>query len=130
MEDFDSLWDYDDPAGSERRFRELLPAMTGTDNDSRRVQLLTQIARTLGLQRRFEEARDLLAEAGAQLDEAGDLARIRWLLESGRCHNSSGSRERSLALFRDAWELARAAGEDFPRGRCGAHAGHRGAASG
>lgn len=113
MEDFDRLWDYNDPAASERRFREHLPAVIQAGGASQRVQLLTQIGRTLGLQRRFDEARDVLAEAGAQLAGAGELARVRWLLETGRCHNSSGSPAKSMPYFRDAWELARAGGEDF-----------------
>lgn len=113
MEDFDRLWDYNDPAASEQRFREHLPAVTQAGSASQRVQLLTQIARALGLQRRFDEARDILAEAGAQLAGAGEPARVRWLLETGRCHNSSGSPAKSMPYFRDAWELARAGGEDF-----------------
>ncbi len=111
--DFDQLWDYDDPAASEQRFRELLPAVSERGPLSLRVQLLTQIARALGLQRRFDEAHAVLAEASAQLADAGELARIRWLLEMGRCHNSAGAAERALPCFREAWELARATGEDF-----------------
>ena len=111
--DLDSLWDYNDPAASEQRFRELLPVMSERGLESLRVQLLTQIARALGLQRRFDEARAVLAEAAAQVAGAGELARIRWLLETGRCHNSAGAAERALPCFREAWELARATGEDF-----------------
>ena len=111
--DFDQLWDYDDPAASEQRFCELLPDVSERGPLSLRVQLLTQIARALGLQRRFDEARAVLAKASAQLADAGELARIRWLLETGRCHNSDGAAERALPYFREAWELARAAGEDF-----------------
>ena len=113
LTDFDSLWDYADPAASEQRFRDLLPAVSERSQESRRVQLLTQIARALGLQRRFDEARAVLAEAAAQLADAGELARIRWLLETGRCHNSDGAAERALPCFREAWELARTTGEDF-----------------
>ncbi len=113
MEAFDELWDYNDPAASEGRFRDLLPDLVAAGDVSQRVQLLTQIARTLGLQRKFDEARDLLAEAEAQLDAAGDRARVRWLLETGRCHNSSDSPEESLAFFHEAWELGSATGEDF-----------------
>ena len=80
--DFDQLWDYDDPAASEQRFRELLPAVSERGPVSLRVQLLTQIARALGLQCRFDEARAVLAEASAQLADAEELARIRWLLET------------------------------------------------
>ena len=113
MEAFDELWDYDDPAASEARFRELLPDLVAGGDESLRAQLLTQIARALALQRRFDEARAVLAQAEARLDAAGARARVRWLLETGRCHNSSGSPEQSLACFREAWELASQCGEDF-----------------
>lgn len=113
MEAFDELWDYDDPAASEARFRALLPDLIAGGDESLRAQLLTQIARALALQRRFDEARAILAQAEARLDAAGERARVRWLLETGRCHNSSGSPERSLAFFLEAWELASQCGEDF-----------------
>lgn len=113
MEAFDELWDYNDPAASEGRFRDLLPDLVAGGDESQQVQLLTQIARTLGLQRRFDEARAVLAEAEARLDAAGERARVRWLLETGRCHNSSGSPEQSLAFFQEAWERASECGEDF-----------------
>lgn len=113
MEAFDELWDYDDPAASEGRFRDLLPDLVAHGDESQRVQLLTQIARTLGLQRRFDDARYVLAEAEARLDAAGDRARVRWLLETGRCHNASGSPELSRSFFLEAWELAKECGEDF-----------------
>ncbi len=111
--DFDQLWDYNDPAASEQRFRELLPVLRERGLESLRAQLLTQIARALGLQRRFDEARAVLAEAAELLADAGELARIRWLLETGRCHNSAGAAEHALPRFREAWELACAADEDF-----------------
>lgn len=56
LPDFDSLWDYNHPAETERRFRELLPVATSSADRSYCAQLLTQIARTLGLQRRFDES--------------------------------------------------------------------------
>ncbi len=39
MTDIDSLWDYDDPAGSEARFRAALPNAAPPE----RLELLTQI---------------------------------------------------------------------------------------
>lgn len=46
-----ALWGWDDPAGSETRFREAAAAASGTE----REVLLTQMARALGLQDRFAE---------------------------------------------------------------------------
>jgi tetratricopeptide (TPR) repeat protein len=107
--DFDSLWDYDDPAASEARFRELLPTITGPQ---RSLQLQTQIARALGLQRKFDEAHRMLdrVEHAAPLPP---LTEVRYLLERGRVFNSSGSPDKARPLFRQAWDKARSATLDF-----------------
>lgn len=86
---FMRLWDFRDPAATEGRFRESL-ARLGRDGDvSLRVQVLSQIARTLGLRRDFAAARRVLDEADALLD-GHDLpvARLRCLLERGRAFDS------------------------------------------
>jgi tetratricopeptide (TPR) repeat protein len=114
---FDRLWDYGDPGASERRFRKLLPAAERGANRGLHIELLTQIARSLGLQQRFDEAHAMLDRAETML--AGETkpemerARIRYWLERGRVLNSSGERERADGCFRQAWEAARRAGEDF-----------------
>src|SRR6266545_7528246 len=44
----DTLWDFDDPAASEHRFRERLASTAGDE----RLEVLTQLARAQGLQDR------------------------------------------------------------------------------
>ena len=111
--DFDSLWDYNDPSGTEARFRGLLPqARTGGDAGYL-AELLTQIARAEALQQRFDDAHRTLDEVEPMLPEATTRARIRYLLERGRVFNSSRRRDEARPLFLQAWELAREAGEDF-----------------
>ena len=56
LPDFDALWDYRHPDVTEQKFRELIPAARESGNVSYYAQLLTQIARTEGLQRKFEDA--------------------------------------------------------------------------
>jgi tetratricopeptide (TPR) repeat protein len=110
--DFDALWDYADPAGTEARFRDLQPA-SGSWDVGPRAELLTQLARTFSLRREFETAHGLLDEAVALLEgQDRPRARVRVLLERGRCFNSAKQRERALPIFEQAWELGRAAGED------------------
>jgi tetratricopeptide (TPR) repeat protein len=103
--DFDALWDYDDPAASEARFRESLPTIT---DPQRSLQLQTQIARALGLQRKFDEAHRMLnrVERAAPLPP---LTEVRYLLERGRVFNSSGSPDKARPLFCEAWDKARSA---------------------
>ena len=112
LPDFDQFWDYDNPGETEAKFRALLPE--AARDRSYHAQLLTQVARTQGLQRRFDEAHKTLDEAQALL--AGDLARarIRYLLERGRVYNSSKHPDLARPLFLEAWELASSTpGEDF-----------------
>ncbi len=97
--DLDSLWDWDDPAASEKKFREL-PA-------SPEVQ--TQIARAQGLQRRFDEAHKTLDAVVTN----SPRVEVRYLLERGRVFNSSGQPDKARPLFVAAWDRARAAGLDF-----------------
>lgn len=110
LKDFDALWDYSNPAQTEQRFRKLLP---GPHDRGWRAELLSQIARALGLQRRFDEAYRTLDRAEALLDESKPRARVRCLLERGRVLNTSGDPAASRALFQSAEELAREAGLDF-----------------
>lgn len=111
--DFDSLWNYNDPAGTETKFRDLLPSAEAHPDPEYHPQLLTQIARTLGLQRKFEKAHALLDEVEPLLAEDTPVARVRYLLERGRTFNSSGEKALAKPLFLKAWDLARALGEDF-----------------
>ncbi|MBU1950811.1 MAG: hypothetical protein KJ927_19005, partial [Candidatus Eisenbacteria bacterium] len=122
---FDKLWNYDKPDETEKAFREILPQAEASGNLAYLLQLKTQIARTLGLQREFSQAHDLLDEVEKALttdlsgdragDRAGDLsvAWIRYFLERGRLLNSSGNPEASRSFFLQAWELGRRTGNDF-----------------
>jgi tetratricopeptide (TPR) repeat protein len=110
---FDALWNYDDLAGTEAQFRQLLPQARASGDPSHLAELLTQIARTEGLQQRFEDAHRTLDEVESLLETAGDRARVRYFLERGRAFNSAHRRVEARLLFLGAWELAKALGEDF-----------------
>jgi tetratricopeptide (TPR) repeat protein len=111
--DFDNLWNYDDPTATERQFRQLLPDAESKGDKSYLAQLLTQIARSQGLQRRFEDAHQTLDLTAALLTDDLQTARVRYLLEQGRVFNSSGKPDQARPLFLQAWELAQTAHEDF-----------------
>ncbi len=110
--DFDKLWDYHDPAATELKFRELLPAAEASNDPSRLAQLLTQIARAQGLQRKFDDAHGTLNRVQQMLPGAGELARVRYLLERGRVFNSSGQAATARPLFEEAFKVASAASFD------------------
>jgi tetratricopeptide (TPR) repeat protein len=109
---FDRLWDYDDPAATEAKFRALLPVAEAAGDRPALLQLRTQIARALGLQKRFDEANRELDGVEAELGGAPAVVRARYLLERGRVRNTSGDPGGARAIFEEAWETARAGGED------------------
>lgn len=113
LPDLDKLWDYDKPAETEKKFRELVQTAQSSKGTSYYGQLLTQVARTEGLQRKFDDAHRTLDQVQTLLNEANATTRIRYLLERGRVLNSSGKPSDSKPLFVQAWELAKEHGEDF-----------------
>jgi tetratricopeptide (TPR) repeat protein len=83
--DLAPLWDFKDPAGSELRFRAALATAQGDDA----LILQTQIARSFGLRRDFDQARAVLTAIQPQLATAGAEARVRHALEWGRSWSSA-----------------------------------------
>jgi tetratricopeptide (TPR) repeat protein len=106
----DSLWNFGDPAGTESRFRELLPRARQSSDQAYVAELLTQIARTQGLQQKFAEAHATLDEVDASLKPEMKTAKVRSLLERGRVFNSSRKANESIPFFKDALRLAQEAG--------------------
>ncbi len=104
--DLHGLWDYNDPAGAESRFRAGLAKAEASDDRGYHAELLTQIARAQGLQRQFNEAHRTLDEAEEIIDGDMHRARVRLLLERGRTFNSSGGAGKAKLLFVEAWALA------------------------
>jgi tetratricopeptide (TPR) repeat protein len=83
--DLQALWDFSDPAASERRFREALATASGDDA----LVLRTQLARTYGLRKDFDRARSILAEVEPKLKDAGPEPKARYELEMGRTFASA-----------------------------------------
>jgi tetratricopeptide (TPR) repeat protein len=109
--DFDSLWDYSKPDETEMKFREVLTELSQDDPTS--LELLTQIARAQGLQRKFDEAHKTLDIVGKKLNHDASRAKVRYLLERGRAFNSSGNTDQARPLFEQAEEMATRLSEDF-----------------
>lgn len=111
LPDFDALWDYSDPGGTEEKFRAIL--LQFPEDDPAFLELLTQIARAQGLQHRFELAHQTLDQVERRLGEVPSRARIRYLLERGRIFNSSGKSDEARPFFEQAWKLTERLNEDF-----------------
>ena len=110
----DTLWDYDSPEATALKFKELLPATEKSADKSYYAELLTQLARTQSLQRKFDEAHSILDTARQVMEGQNmPIAEIRYLLERGRTFNSAGEKEQSIPLFKGAYTIAVEHDEDF-----------------
>ncbi|MEQ6903628.1 hypothetical protein [Nocardioides sp. YIM 152588] len=98
------LWDFDDPTGSEQRFREAAAAATAPDAAA---VWETQVARALGLQERYDEGHRALDAIAPGL---GPEVETRVALERGRLLRSAGDAGASAQHFDDAARSAAHAG--------------------
>jgi tetratricopeptide (TPR) repeat protein len=117
----DRLWNYEKPAESEARFRS--EAANHRPGSREALEIATQIARTLGLQRKYGEADATLDAVARTLPDATPAAavprlRVRYLLERGRTRNSGGDPKAAVVLFKEALVVGREdmlPGADFYR---------------
>jgi hypothetical protein len=103
--DWQALWNFDDAAGSEQRFRE---AMHGASADDA-LLLETQIARCYGLRSDFATAREVLAGVESKLGSASPTVQAYYYLELGRTYASVTADAQSDVTrqhARDAYERA------------------------
>jgi tetratricopeptide (TPR) repeat protein len=101
----DALWNYDEPGKSCERFREAIAKFSGSTDE-----LHTQIARSLGLQNRFDEAREELKKVSPH---PSPIVSVRTALEAGRIENSSGNKAAAKPHFMEALDLAKKHRFDF-----------------
>ena len=105
-----TLWDFGDPAESERRFRALLARV---EEDAEAAAIVrTQVARAQGLQRRFDDAHRTLDAVETMPSTRGARVAVRMDLERGRIFRSAGDPEKARLHFAAAFERAGEAGED------------------
>jgi len=109
----DALWDYFNPVATRAKFEALVPAAKESGDHSYYLQLQTQIARTYGLDGKFDEAHAVLDSVEQALGDAPKIVAVRYLLERGRTFRSGGDVSKSEPLFRKAYDLAREIGADF-----------------
>jgi tetratricopeptide (TPR) repeat protein len=98
------LWDFDDPAASAER---LLDAAEHAGEPDR-TSWLTQYARALGLQEKYDEATKVLDRLTSDEPQAATYL----ALERGRVLRSSGHRDEARPHFESAASIAEAAGLD------------------
>src|SRR5262245_5154232 len=104
-QDFDKLWNYNEPEQTADKFRALLSEAEKSGDQEYHLQLLTQLARTQSLQSKFAEAHEILGNVEKQLTPETPLAEVRYLLERGRTFNSAKKTDEASPLFSRAFEL-------------------------
>ncbi len=112
LPEFDKLWNFNKPSETESKFREILPLTENSKDLEYRLQLLTQIARTQGLQRKFEDAHKTLDSVEVLLKKDTPISAIRCNLERGRVFNSSKEKAKAVPFFQKAFDSAKGAKQD------------------
>lgn len=111
-DDFMLLWDYNNPAETQKKFLEISEKYRNLKDKGRYIELLTQIARTNSLQKKFDEAHKILDEANILLTDEYNTATIRYYLERGRTYNSSGEYKKAEECFHNAYKISTENNED------------------
>lgn len=112
------LWDFANPTQTEDRFRTLLPSLSFDEQ----LIATTQIARTYGLRKQFDKAREVLGDVAPHLNEASAEVNARYHLELGRtlcspAHTSEQltdeAKSSARASYTKAFEIAKCAKLDY-----------------
>ena len=101
-DDLRALWDFADPSASEQRVRDL----AGSSAEPLATYALTQVARALGLQERYDDGHAVLDD----LEPTDPEAHVRIALERGRLLRSAGDEAAARPHFEAAARDAQAAG--------------------
>jgi tetratricopeptide (TPR) repeat protein len=113
LENFDKLWALGDPVIIEKKFNEILPQARSLEDKSIYLQIMSQIALTQALQKKFNEAHKTLDDAEALLTPEYDLARVRILLERGRIFQQAEKISEARRYFEQAFELSKKNNFDY-----------------
>ena len=108
-----SLWNWSDIPATEVAFRKEAAAAESAGDIARALAMETQVARSLGLQQKFDAAHAVLDSVEkrltARISSATTTAsevEVRLRLERGRAWNSAGNPEAAKRPFADAFEIA------------------------
>ncbi len=110
--DFDKLWDYGNPAETEKKFRKVWEDKKAGADPGYLAELQTQIARTHSLRGKYDEAHKILDGVEKALRPEDLVPRLRYLLERGRTFNSSGQKDKAKPFFMEAWDQGREIGAE------------------
>lgn len=113
LENFDDYWGLGEPVLVEKKFLELLPEAQVLENKSIYLQLLSQVALTQALQKKFDEAHATLDRAEALCSPEYKLAQARILLERGRVFQQAGNISEAKKYFEKSFEVSKENNFDY-----------------
>jgi len=101
-DDVDSYWDFDHPQESEQRFRVQIGLAEESGDRATRGELMTQLARAVGMQGRLDGADEILTGLQAELPTLPPVVSIRYMLERGRLIQTQGQTQRAWRWYHSA----------------------------
>jgi tetratricopeptide (TPR) repeat protein len=107
-----AAWDFGDATASEARLRTIAEERLQSGDKAGALEVMTQVARAQGLDRRRAEAHATLDAVDNEPHAQTPGVRVRYLLERGRVFNSSKAPDQARSFFEQAWSLARSEGLD------------------
>jgi len=112
LPNIDDLWDYNNPAETEKAFRSVLLCKSEARLEYF-LELETQLARTQSLQRNFVLAHEILDKVKDRMKTEMFVVRIRYFLERGRTYNSNNQKEEAVKQFKEAFKLSTKYGQEY-----------------
>ena len=105
LPDIRSEWNFGNTKQSRDNFEKLIEKYSV--HEEYILELKTQIARTLGLESRFDEAHKLLDKIKQSLKKEHKTATARYFIERGRVFNSDNKKEEAAKEFFKAFEASK-----------------------
>lgn len=105
--DFMVMWDYDNPALTEKKFKALLNLASNSQDKTYLSELLSQIATTYVLRDEHQEAEYYLKQAQLYLADAEPRAEANYLREKARFLLATGQQDKAIDSFYASWQVAR-----------------------
>jgi len=101
-DDIDALWDFDHPDQSEQRFRVQISLAEEANDQAALGELLTQLARAVGMQGDLAGADQILNGLQGELTNMPPVVSVRYMLERGRLIQTLGDTHRAWRWYHSA----------------------------
>ncbi|MCW8329831.1 hypothetical protein MD588_13540 [Photobacterium sp. SDRW27] len=104
--DFMVMWDYDNPASTEKKFKALLQLASNSHDKTYLSELLSQIARTHVMRDDYQEAEFYLKQAQLFITDAEPSAEANYLREKARLLLDKDQQKAAVDSLKASWQIA------------------------